>query len=966
MKIKWNLFLSLILAVTLTAPIVAPSSIAHASIGANVYDTTNLGYNQSIIARSLQGIVNKTSTSANRLFIDTNLWNYQQTATKWMDYYTNTKGYSFNRLNSLDDVLKKYQSNIPGLAIYDFRTDAARWIAETYSGIHNALPVSADMVDTALQDNFTTFGGWSVGGDPGGSASSNGDLLNISSAASGKYALIYRTVTVDVDSYPYLQLKVNGLTGSGANWFIAVNQNGVTTRIPASSTEVGVSTIDLRQKTGFSGNVTFQLQIGVQGGAGKSVSLDWMHIGKYGFADNFYTLNGWTVGSPNGGHSLTTNGENATLSTGPSSGYALMRRSLTFNADEYSYIDVKATAATGNWHVVLRDVAQNIDYPLYPSSLTGEFLFQIGANTQGRRGGQTFELQIVANGGVNSSVTLDWVRVGRHPFEEGNFINSFAVSKDLRTHNWTNDTTAYNWAIANLLPLTDKKSAYHVGDEEYASNTGQYQASSLDIAVQSGAFSFRLPPTMSEVDKMTLFNNILNHLSAPAAIYGGWQGAFENDPSGAPSGEEKFITAIAQNGHYAVLSPGSNGSFHSTVPAGPVSFNQSRTIGTSPIDSDKYYVAFMTAEGDTFASATDFVTGQWMDPGRGTVPINWQWNPMFQTRFPAMAEYYRNSATANDYFYSAIPVGYTFLTEMSGANLTKFTNFSKTALDQANIAVADKWDTHWNLGVAESFTTGTNLSAIFEGTMPGAVDSVDGNSFAQVRTLGNGAPFVTPVFHLQYPTKNADGSPLTVQGLTDMIRTEANKHKKPFFLKVFLNTYKFGNSTFDEHLPTAIKQVADNLGTTDYKVVKLDEFVGAFKSGINFQDDFVYKSRLWGVGPSGASLTVANGKATLSSGANTFGLMYQPVKVDVAKHKYISISVPRIDSGANWTVNIFDGTTTWRLPNGGSTSTGTFNFDIQAATGWTTGVKSFDIQVAVNGSGKSVDVDWLRIGSIQN
>ncbi len=199
-----------------------------------------------------------------------------------------------------------------------------------------------------------------------------------------------------------------------------------------------------------------------------------------------------------------------------------------------------------------------------------------------------------------------------------------------------------------------------------------------------------------------------------------------------------------------------------------------------------------------------------------------------------------------------------------------------------------------------------------------------------------------------------------------MIRTEAAKHKKPFFLKVFLNTYKIGNSTFDEHLPTALAATQTNLGTTDYKVVKLDEFVGALKTAINFQDDFVYKSILWGVGPAGASLNVASNKATLSSGTNTYGLMDQSVTVDVAKYPYISINVPRIDAGANWTVNVYDGTTTWRMPSGGNTATGTFNYDIRAATGWATGIHTFDFQIAVNGTNKSMDIDWVRIGSIQN
>ena len=931
---------------------------ARAAANANVYDTTSLGYGQSMVARTVQGIVNKTSSTATPLFIDTNLWNYQQTASKWMDYYTGTKGYAFTRIDTMDDLLKTYKNDISGLAVYDYNTDAARWIAETYSGIYNALPVSSDMVDVALQDNFTTFSGWSVGGDSGATASSNGDLLRVATGSTGSYAMIHRTVTINVDTHPYLQLNVKALSGA-ASWFVAAYAGGTTYRIPAWSSELGVSTIDLRRTTGFSGTVTFQLQIGVQGGAGQTVDIDWMHVGKYGFADNFYDLSGWTVGSPNGGESAATDGERVTLRTGPNSSYAIMRRMLTVNLDDYSYIHVKATAATGDWHLVYRDTVQNVDYTLYPSGSTGEYIFQIGAKTQGKDGEQTFELQVVANGGMNTSVTLDWIRVGRHPSEEGNFINAFPVLTDFRTMGWSDDTTAYNWAIANLLPLTDRKSAYHVGDTEKASDTGQYQATSLDIAISNQAFCFRLPKSMTEAQKIALFNTVLSSLSSPAAIYGGWQGLGTLD-------EQKFITEIAKNGHYAILSAGSNGSFHAKAPAGTVAFNQSRTIGAGPVDDDKYYVAFMAAEGDTFASFDDFVSGNWMDSARGTVPINWQWNPLFQTKFPAMAEYYRNTATANDYFYSAIPVGYTFLTEMSASQKAAYGAFSKTHLDKANIAAADKWDTHFDLTANANYASDAGLSAIFEGIMPGAVDSTDHSAYARVRTLSNGVPFVAPALELHYVSRNADGSPLTSSGLADLIRAEAAKHKKPFFLEVFVHTYPSVGPSFDWKLPTALKAVADNLDPADYKIVKLDEFVGALKTAVNFQDDFVYQSTLWGYGPTGAGLSVANGKATLSSGTNAYGLMNQSVTVDVAQHPYISINIPRIDPGATWTVNIYDGTTTWRLPNGGSSSTGTFNFDIRGATGWTSGTKTFYIEIAVNGIGKSIDVDWLRIGSVQN
>lgn len=935
----------------------APVSAATAS---NVYNTTNLGYGQSIIARTAQGIVNKSAPAVPPLFIDTNLWNYQQTASTWLNYYTGTKGYTFTRKNTLDDLLKAYKNNISGLAVYDYSTDASRWIAETYSGIHNTLPVSSDMVDVAFQDNFSTINGWNTGGDGGQTLSSDGDYMRLTTGSSGTYAMAYRNITVDLSKHKYIQLDVKGLT-AGASWYMTAYYNGSTYWIPSWSTSHGFYICDLTQTTGWSGTKTIQISVGVQGGSNKTVTIDWFRIGKYGFADNFWAVTGWQSGSPSGGHSVTCDGEKVTLNTGTSSGYSLMYRDMTVNLDDYSYASIKVTAATGTWHVAVYDGTAT--YRMYPSGTTGEFIWQIGANTNGKRGQQSFQVQIVCDGGTNKSVSVDWFRIGRHSSEEGNFINSFTIHKDFRTMNWTDDTTAYNWAIQNLLPLTDKKSAYCIGDEEYASDSGKYQASSLDIAIKNNAFCFRLPPAMNDSQKAVLLNTILSNLTAPAAVYGGWSNVF------SINGEETFITNLSQKGHYAILSCGSNGSFHAAVPVGTVSFNQTRSISAAgSVDTGKYYIAFMAAEGDTFASADDFVTGNWCDPNRGQVAINWGWNPHFQTEFPGMAEYYRNTATSNDYFFSDIPVGYCFLTEMP--NKAAYGAFSKSCLDAANIGVVGKWDRNWDLSANKNYATDANASAIFEGIMPGAVDSADGNAYAQVRTLENGVPFVTTTMTLMYPTKNADGTPLTAAGLADLIRTEAQKHKKPFFLKVTPWTYKNGTE-FDYNLPTKLKQVADLLGTNDYKVVKLDEFVGALKKSISFQDDFVYKSILWEYGGpnGGVTLSVNSEKATLNSGGSSYGLMYQTATVDLSMHKYVQINVPAVSSGASWFVSIYDkygSGQTYYMPSGGTTQTGTFTYDITSVTGWT-GTKKFEIQVGVQGgTNKSIQIDWLRIGSVTN
>ena len=54
------------------------------------------------------------------------------------------------------------------------------------------------------------------------------------------------------------------------------------------------------------------------------------------------------------------------------------------------------------------------------------------------------------------------------------------------------------------------------------------------------------------------------------------------------------------------------------------------------------------------------------------------------------------------------------------------------------------------------------------------------------------------------------------------------------------------------------------------------------------------------------------------------------------------------------------------MPVGGTAQTGTFTYDITTVTGWS-GTKKFEIQVGVQGgTNKSVNVDWLRVGSVTN
>ncbi len=838
-------------------------------------------------------------------------------------------------------------SFVDGLVVYDDSIGAQKWIAETYAGIYDCIPVHKDSVDVDYQDNFNSLLGWNSAGDGNSSATVNDGILRIETGTNGNYALVHRTITVDMDEHPFVQIMISDLSDE-SSWYLSAYCNGQTYWIPSWNAETGFYVEDLVKATGLTGSQRIQFAIGVQGGPNRNVAVDWFRVGKYGFSDHFRSLDGWSYGSPYNDSTFSINDNGLLIELGSQSSYGLAYRDLTLNLDEYSYITADVAAASGGWHVAIYDGTDT--YRMYPDQQTGTFSWQIGKHTEGKRGIQNIQLQIVCDGGPSNSVQMRSIRIGRHPAEEMNVHNQLSVQFDLTTCNFTSDEAAYTWAIETLAPLTNDSFAYCVGDEEYAADSGVWQASSLDIAIRNKAFCFRLPPSYTDEEKKTLLSTILETRTSPAAIYGGWSNVF------SINSEETFVHMLSINGDFGILSCGNNGSFHASVDAETTQFQQSRTITQAENVEDKYYIAFMAAEGDTFASADDFFTGNWHDPGRGTVPINWGWNAYLNSQFPGLAEYYRNTSTSNDYFFGDIPLGYSYLSEMP--NLTQFATLANACYDQANIAVAGKWDTLWNQTVNSQFCSTANISALFDGIMPGAVDSVDGGAYAQVRTLTNGVPYVTTAMALMYPTQNQDGTPLTAEGLAQLIIQEAEKHEKPYFLKITPHTYRNGTE-FDSQLATTLYEAVQLLSHDSYKVVKLDEFVGALKYSISFQEDFVYKSNLWN---NAGNFTVTNGVATIYGSTNGTAIS-QSITVNATKHATLCCKVNEISQGSE--VQFFavssNGTS---IPLSTAISApGEYSFDLQGIETWS-GLQTITLVVVFSGDvNQTLAIDYIKIGN---
>lgn len=84
------------------------------------------------------------------------------------------------------------------------------------------------------------------------------------------------------------------------------------------------------------------------------------------------------------------------------------------------------------------------------------------------------------------------------------------------------------------------------------------------------------------------------------------------------------------------------------------------------LNTSKYYVTFITNDGDTPRIVGAAMGGAWPNPKRGSVPVAWAVDLVLARQFPAWIEFLSTGATANDSFVAALSgAGYVFLNELS-------------------------------------------------------------------------------------------------------------------------------------------------------------------------------------------------------------------------------------------------------------------------------------------------------------
>gem|GEM_PF-2958631 len=295
-------------------------------------------------------------------------------------------------------------------------------------------------------------------------------------------------------------------------------------------------------------------------------------------------------------------------------------------------------------------VSTDADFGAMMTSITTYMPVPKGATT--RIAGKT-ELELVEMFDVNG-IEID----GR--------INSFLLAQGLTTpyaiYNYTFETFRDQFNTKSFMSLTSE---------------------AMDYAVRERMMFFDLKPSTYPIDKdlFTRINAYFGEINDFFHLYG-W---VDQEGSGL-----NFVSSYG--GMINCVGTG-NLSLYASVPV-DYEFKQKSTF-VSSYDPNLKYVTFLASEGDTIKAPTTFQQGSWLDPMRGSVPINWGVIGYTVLEFPFVAKYFYETMTENDYFFSggASSIGFVDIdTQMPHKTVVALAEINRMILEASDQKYVDTYN----------------------------------------------------------------------------------------------------------------------------------------------------------------------------------------------------------------------------------------------------------------------------------
>lgn len=180
--------------------------------------------------------------------------------------------------------------------------------------------------------------------------------------------------------------------------------------------------------------------------------------------------------------------------------------------------------------------------------------------------------------------------------------------------------------------------------------------------------------------------------------------------------ENTFVRTITGKGLSVICSGVPNNSFFNRWRAEKLPLRQKHkhVVEAKTKVENKIHLAFMVNEGDSIKNAIALQGhGAWLQPERGSVPMNWGVEPAIFERYSGLMEYFYQGASSNDYFFTAASGwGYAHPNRMTPEMARNYVVQVNQGLKLTGTDYIDIWWLPHSGPVREAFIRGMNVKGL--------------------------------------------------------------------------------------------------------------------------------------------------------------------------------------------------------------------------------------------------------------
>ncbi len=219
---------------------------------------------------------------------------------------------------------------------------------------------------------------------------------------------------------------------------------------------------------------------------------------------------------------------------------------------------------------------------------------------------------------------------------------NFSILADLRVHGWKSRLQAYQWAFENLRSGCSSHLVAGIDFKNVNLRSFLVATRTFIYTLDSRNYlpDFNGLLHAERFSERELMKQIFGSFQ-PGAVHLGW---FMDESSGVKLASQRGICILATD-HFANLEVWTSVQPTSRAPSisSPIA-----GIDRPADETNTVYVSFTISDGDNLQYSQHRMKNIWRDDARGSIPIGWTISPSLMHVAPALAEYYRASATLND------------------------------------------------------------------------------------------------------------------------------------------------------------------------------------------------------------------------------------------------------------------------------------------------------------------------------